>query len=79
MKPEENSRLDGEDDSAIRDLRRQRQKAFWYVITGGIVLALVVSLFNPSLALLGGGLLVVLGVTGAAVSFAMRWLDRQLK
>lgn len=79
MKPQENSRVYGEEDSAMRDLRRQRQKAFWYAITGGIVVALVVSLFNPSLALLGGGLLVVLGIVGAAVSFAMRWLDRQLK
>jgi len=76
--PEKSSRehSDVEPGSSLNELKRQRQKAFWWAIVAGIIIALIVSLFNPSLALLGGGMLVVLGLFGAGVSAVIRFADR---
>lgn len=66
-------------ESAGQALLRQRRKALIWAIVVGTGVLLVVALINPNLALLAGGMLVMLGTFGAVVSWAARWLDRQLK
>ena len=68
----------GSEDEALTAIRQQRQKMLWWSIFGGLALCLITALFNPSLALLAGGAIVILGLYAGGVSWVARWIGRQI-